>query len=253
MRLELTAASLLYTDTTTDPFTGINDEIQETLTAEVGEANYDIGHLFHRGSANGDAGRWEMYVKTVKKEVLFRLIHLPPLTEAGEFLSDYFDIDYVIHEVGHQFGALHTFAHNTEGYDVNSEPGSGSTIMSYAGIVNGQDMQRHSDPYFHYHSIQNIKDYLAGYSCQSTLATTNQIPQVEAGQNYTIPKGTAYTLTAVATDTDSLTYCWEQLDSGVVRSEDFGPNLLTRTNRSLLPTTSSKRTIPRMMSVLGGI
>ena len=159
----------------------------------------------------------------------------------------------MIHEVGHQFGALHTFAHNTEGYDVNSEPGSGSTIMSYAGIVNGQDMQRHSDPYFHYHSIQNIKDYLAGYSCQSTLATTNQIPQVEAGQNYTIPKGTAYTLTAVATDTDSLTYCWEQLDSGVVRSEDFGPNLLTgSTNRSLLPTTSSKRTIPRMMSVLAG-
>ena len=52
----------------------------------------------------------------------------------GNFLSDYFDIDYVIHEVGHQFGALHTFAHNTEGFGFNSEPGSGSTIMSYAGL-----------------------------------------------------------------------------------------------------------------------
>lgn len=256
VRLELvTAASLLYTDTTTDPFTGnFNDEIQETLTAEVGEANYDIGHLFHRGSANGDAGSVGNVCQNGQKGSAFSS---HPFTatngSGGNFLSDYFDIDYVIHEVGHQFGAVHTFAHNTEGYDVNSEPGSGSTIMSYAGIVNGQDMQRHSDPYFHYHSIQNIKDYLAGYSCQSTLATTNQIPQVEAGQNYTIPKGTAYTLTAVATDTDSLTYCWEQLDSGVVRSEDFGPNLLTgSTNRSLLPTTSSKRTIPRMMSVLAG-
>ena len=256
VRLELvTTASLLYTDTTTDPFTGnFNDEIQETLTAEVGEANYDIGHLFHRGSANGDAGSVGNVCQNGQKGSAFSS---HPFTatngSGGNFLSDYFDIDYVIHEVGHQFGALHTFAHNTEGYDVNSEPGSGSTIMSYAGIVNGQNMQRHSDPYFHYHSIQNIKDYLAGYSCQSTLATTNQIPQVEAGQNYTIPKGTAYTLTAVATDTDSLTYCWEQLDSGVVRSEDFGPNLLTgSTNRSLLPTTSSKRTIPRMMSVLAG-
>ena len=256
VRLELvTTASLLYTDTTTDPFTGnFNDEIQETLTAEVGEANYDIGHLFHRGSANGDAGSVGNVCQNGQKGSAFSS---HPFTatngSGGNFLSDYFDIDYVIHEVGHQFGALHTFAHNTEGYDVNSEPGSGSTIMSYAGIVNGQDMQRHSDPYFHYHSIQNIKDYLAGYSCQSTLATTNQIPQVDAGQNYTIPKGTAYTLTAVATDTDSLTYCWEQLDSGVVRSEDFGPNLLTgSTNRSLLPTTSSKRTIPRMMSVLAG-
>ena len=120
-------------------------------------------------------------------------------------------------------------------------------------IVSGQNMQRHSDPYFHYHSIQNIKDYLAGYSCQTTLVTTNQIPQVEAGQDYTIPKGTAYILTAVATDTDSLTYCWEQLDSGVVRSGDFGPNLLSgSTNRSLLPATTPTRIIPRMTSVLTG-
>ena len=256
VRLELvTTASLLYTDTTTDPFTGnFNDEIQETLTAEVGEANYDIGHLFHRGSANGDAGSVGNVCQNGQKGSAFSA---HPFTatngSGGNFLSDYFDIDYVIHEVGHQFGALHTFAHNTEGFGFNSEPGSGSTIMSYAGIVSGQNMQRHSDPYFHYHNIQNIKDYLAGYSCQTTLATTNQIPQVEAGQDYIIPKGTAYSLTAVATDTDSLTYCWEQLDSGVVRSEDFGPNLLSgSTNRSLLPTTSPTRTIPRMTSVLAG-
>ena len=256
VRLELvTTASLLYTDTTTDPFTGnFNDEIQQTLTAEVGEANYDIGHLFHRGSANGDAGSVGNVCQNGQKGSAFSA---HPFTatngSTGNFLSDYFDIDYVIHEVGHQFGALHTFSHSTEPFGVNSEPGSGSTIMSYAGIVSGQNMQRHSDPYFHYHSIQNIKDYLARYACQTTSATTNQIPQVEAGQDYTIPKGTAYTLTAVATDTDSLTYCWEQLDSGRVRSGDFGPNLLIgSTNRSLLPTTSPTRTIPRMTSVLAG-
>ena len=256
VRLELvTTASLLYTDTTTDPFTGnFNDEIQQTLTAEVGEANYDIGHLFHRGSANGDAGSVGNVCQNGQKGSAFSS---HPFTatngSAGNFLSDYFDIDYVIHEVGHQFGALHTFSHSTEPFFVNSEPGSGSTIMSYAGIVSGQNMQRHSDPYFHYHSIQNIKDYLARYACQTTSATTNQIPQVEAGQDYTIPKGTAYTLTAVATDTDSLMYCWEQLDSGRVRSGDFGPNLLSgSTNRSLLPTTSPTRTIPRMTSVLAG-
>ena len=125
VRLELvTAASLLYTDTTTDPFTGnFNDEIQETLTAEVGEANYDIGHLFHRGSANGDAGSVGNVCQNGQKGSAFSS---HPFTatngSGGNFLSDYFDIDYVIHEVGHQFGALHTFAHNTEGYDVNSEP-----------------------------------------------------------------------------------------------------------------------------------
>ncbi|MGB1448630.1 MAG: reprolysin-like metallopeptidase [Flavobacteriaceae bacterium] len=257
VRLELvSAASLLYTDTTTDPFTGsYNSEIQELLTSEVGEANYDIGHLFHRGQANGDAGSVGNVCINGQKGSAFSA---HPFTatngSGGAFLTDYFDIDYVIHEVGHQFGALHTFSHSTESFGVNSEPGSGSTIMSYAGIVSGENMQRHSDPYFHYHSIQNISTYLATKACQNTIVTTNQIPEVSAGSDYTIPKGTAYTLTAVASDTDQLTYCWEQLDSGLVRAGDFGPNLLSgSTNRSLMPVTSPSRTIPRMTSVLAGL
>lgn len=256
VRLELvTAASLLYTSTTTDPFSGsFNSEIQEVLTSEVGEANYDIGHLFHRGQANGDAGSVGNVCQNGQKGSAFSS---HPFTatngSGGDFLTDYFDIDYVIHEVGHQFGAFHTFSHSTESFGFNSEPGSGSTIMSYAGIVSGQNMQRHSDPYFHYHNIKNITTYLATKACQNSLPTSNQIPLVSAGEDYTIPKGTAYTLTAVATDTDGLTYCWEQLDSGRVRAGDFGPNLLSgSTNRSLLPMASSSRTIPRMSSVLAG-
>ncbi len=119
--------------------------------------------------------------------------------------------------------------------------------------MSGQNIQRHSDPYFHYHNIKNIANYLATRGCQTSEATTNQIPQVSAGEDFTIPKGTAYTLSAVATDTEALTYCWEQLDSGLVRTEDFGPNLLTgSTNRSLLPVANSSRTIPRMSRVLAG-
>ena len=251
----VTDASLLYTDTTTDPFEGnFNDEVQATLSSEVGEPNYDLGHLFHRGSANGDAGSVGNVCRNGQKGSAFSS---HPFTatngSGGGFLTDYFDIDYVIHEVGHQFGALHTFAHSTESFGFNSEPGSGSTIMSYAGIVSGQNMQRHSDPYFHYHNIKNINTYLNTQACQTEIGTTNQIPIVEAGADYTIPKGTAYTLTAVATDTDRLSYCWEQLDSGRVRAQDFGPNLLTGTmNRSLLPDTLATRTIPRMSSVLVG-
>ena len=173
--------------------------------------------------------------------------------EAGAFLTDYFDIDYVIHEVGHQLGALHTFSHSTEPFNVNSEPGSGSTIMSYAGIVGGQNMQRHSDPYFHYHSIQNIQNYLANQACQVATLSSNQIPTVTAGEDRAIPKGTAYHLTAVANDADgdALTYCWEQLDSGRVLVSDFGPNQLTGSmNRSLLPVSLPTRNIPNSISVL---
>ena len=256
IRLTLvTAASLLYTDTNTDPFGGdFNDEIQVTLTSEVGEENYDIGHLFHRGEANGDAGSVGNVCRNGQKGSAFSSHpFISTNGSGGDFLTDYFDIDYVIHEVGHQFGALHTFAHSTESFGVNSEPGSGSTIMSYAGIVSGQNMQRHSDPYFHYHNIQNINDYLKFFSCQSETTTTNQIPVLSAGLDYNIPKGTAYTLTAIATDTDRLSYCWEQLDSGRVTSQDFGPNLLSGSmNRSLLPDSLPSRTIPRMSNVLAG-
>ena len=171
----------------------------------------------------------------------------------GAFLTDYFDIDYVIHEVGHQLGALHTFSHSTEPFNVNSEPGSGSTIMSYAGIVGGQNMQRHSDPYFHYHSIQNIQNYLANQACQVATLSSNQIPTVTAGEDKAIPKGTAYHLTATANDADgdALTYCWEQLDSGRVLASDFGPNQLTGSmNRSLLRYLFPQRNIPNSISVL---
>ncbi len=170
-------------------------------------------------------------------------------------MTDYFDIDYVAHEVGHQFGASHTFSHVVESLQVNSEPGSGSTIMSYAGIVFEQNSQRHSDPYFHYHNIVQINAYLANNSCQETQNTTNHIPTVSAGDDFTIPIGTAYELNAVAQDQDGdqLTYCWEQLDSGRVRAEDFGPQLIGGSmNRSLPPTTSPSRMIPRLSAVLSG-
>ena len=88
LQLELvTAATLLYTDTTNDPFEGnFTQEIQSTLTAEVGEANYDIGHLFHRGVANGDAGSVEMSAVMVKREVHFHPIHLQrPMGVEGRF------------------------------------------------------------------------------------------------------------------------------------------------------------------------
>lgn len=256
IQLELvTDASLLYTDTTTDPFDGnFTQEIQNILTAEVGEANYDIGHLFHRGVANGDAGSVGNVCRDGEKGSAFSS---HPFTatngSGGAFLTDYFDIDYVIHEVGHQLGALHTFSHSTEPFNVNSEPGSGSTIMSYAGIVGGQNMQRHSDPYFHYHSIQNIQNYLANQACQVATLSSNQIPTVTAGEDRAIPKGTAYYLTAVANDADgdALTYCWEQLDSGRVLASDFGPNQLTGSmNRSLLPVSLPTRNIPNSISVL---
>jgi hypothetical protein len=219
--------AIIYDNPEEDPFDdNLNSEIQGVLTTEVGESNYDIGHLFHRGSANGNAGSIGNVCESFKKGSGFSS---HPFTatngSSGGFLTDYFDIDYVAHEVGHQFGGTHTYSHENDFSGVNSEPGSGSTIMSYAGIVSGQNLQRHSDTYFHYHNIVQINAYLAQNSCQQAEVVVNQVPTVSAGNDVTIPIGTAYVLNAVAQDSDGdqLTYCWEQLDSGLVRAQDFGP------------------------------
>jgi hypothetical protein len=58
------------------------------------------------------------------------------------------NIDFVVHEIGHQLGANHTFSYELEGTGVNVEP-SGSTIMGYAGITSDYDVQAASDDYLH--------------------------------------------------------------------------------------------------------
>ncbi len=258
IRLQLvTDETFLYLDAATDPYgSNLNTEVQSTLTQNLGEENYDIGHLFHLGQPNGNAGSIGNVCLNGRKGSAFSAHSFQTTNgSSGPFLSDYFDMDYVAHELGHQFGAYHTFAYSAEGTNVQSEPGSGSTIMAYGGIISGENSQRHSDVYFHYHSIKNINNYLATQSCATVTPISNQAPVVNAGSDYALPTGTPYVLTAVATDTDgdALSYCWEQLDSGLVGSDEFGPELLSGpTNRSLYPVSSASRTLPRLASVLSG-
>ena len=57
--------------------------------------------------------------------------------------------------------------------------------------------------------------------------TNSQNPPVaDAGDDYTIPQGTAFKLVGSATDSDEedvLTYTWEQVDDGVTTRSSFGP------------------------------
>ena len=252
----VSGTSIIYPTAGSDPYTGnLNSQLQTTLTAQIGEANYDIGHLFTYAANNGNAGCIGCVCVNGQKGSGFSA-HTFLDNDGGPYMTDFFDIDYVPHEMGHQMGGNHTFATGNEGAGVNSEPGSGTSIMGYAGITGGNDVQDHSDAYFHYHSINQILNNLVTRTCWTSTPIANSAPVAEAGINYIIPKGTAFILKGAATDAnagDVLTYCWEQINSGVTTNTNFGP---THTGgptwRSRPPSTSPNRYMPIFSRVLAG-
>lgn len=265
LHLNLVAAStsVFYYNAATDPYsagsTGAGGawtgELQSTLTAVIGAANYDIGHLFGASGGGGNAGCIGCVCVDNQKGSGFT----SPADNIPQ--GDNFDVDYVVHEVGHQLGANHTFSMGNEGTGVNMEPGSGITIMGYAGITS-QDLAPHSIAIFHAASIAQIQANLSGKTCPITtiIAANNATPVPSAGSNFTIPVSTPFALTGSATDanpSDILTYCWEQYDnasssqtgSGSVASatKASGPNWI-----SFFPTTSPIRYFPKMATILAG-
>ena len=243
--------TVIYTNANSDPYSNgsYNSQLQSTLTSVIGESNYDVGHLFARASNNGNAGCIGCVCVNGQKGSGF--------TSRTDPEGDPFDVDYVAHELGHQFGGNHTWTFNgNEGTNAQMEPGSGSTIMGYAGITGATDVQSNSDPYFHARSIEQITNYVKTTSCQTNTSTGNAVPTVNAGSNYTIPRGTAFVLDGSASDantSDVLTYCWEQYDEN--NAATTNPNVNATSGvafRSYSPTTDSKRYFPRLSTVKTG-
>ncbi len=240
---------VIYTDPETDPYgSNLNSEVQTTLTNVIGSLNYDVGHLFHEDTNNGNAGFIGAVCQTNQKGSAFSSALNPQ--------GDIFDLDYVSHELGHQFGANHTWSFDSEGTGVQAEPASGSTIMGYAGIVEGNNVQSNGDDYFHYLSILQISDYLFNISCAEEITISNSPPVITPLGNFVVPKNTAFVLSGIATDPDTadvLTYTWEQIDNGVVTTSTFGPQNASGANfRSLPPRTQPERYFPKLSSVIKG-
>ncbi|MDB9960816.1 DUF5011 domain-containing protein [Oceanihabitans sp.] len=245
--------AVIYTSTNTDPYgnttSGYNSALQSTLTNVIGESNYDIGHLFANLQNNGNAGCIGCVCVNNQKGSGWTSATIPD--------GDFFDVDYVAHEMGHQFGANHTWTFNgNEGSNVQVEPGSGSTIMSYAGITGATDVQANVTPNFHAVSIEQVTDYVKSTSCQINTNTGNAVPVVSAGANYTIPKGTPFVLEGSATDADALdvlSYCWEQMDEN--NASTTYPSTTATTGvafRAYEPTTDNKRYFPRLQTIKSG-
>lgn len=251
--------TIIYTNTATDPFSdpanypNWGTENQNNLTTVIGASNYDIGHLFGLGTVgSGDAGCRGCICNDTSKGRGYSRSNSATYRPD----SDFYTIDIVAHEMAHQLGANHTFTHVNEGTIAQLEPGSGSTIMSYAGGTS-KNVQNNKDAYFHAISIQQVTDNIKTKTCPIVISTGNAVPVVNSGMDYTIPKRTPFMLIGSATDentNDLLTYSWEEMDLGTATTSVPSASATTGPLfRSYAPSTSPIRYFPNMNTILAGL
>ena len=261
--MQLVANNDLLISIDSDDFTNNNATqlmTQNQLTTDnlIGISNYDIGHIFST-AAGGKAQLGSVCSSTSKAKAA---------TGTPTPVGDSFNVDYVSHEMGHQFGAHHTFNGNqgfcsgnanypaTGNLGTSVEPGSGSTIMGYAGICSPQNVQTNSDAYFSVDSLLEIDSFINSLgNCSANVFNNNAAPIIIPLQNYTIPNGTAFVLKGNGTDLNNpstTTFCWEQTDAQISIQPPLSTNITGPSFRSLTPKISPDRYLPVLSSVIAG-
>lgn len=249
-----------FLDAATDPFTGNNNagvlinESQTVIDGNIGSANYDIGHTFSTGG--GGLAQLSCVCGPSKAR---------GITGSPNPVGDPYDIDYVAHEMGHQFGGNHSMSGcGSSPATTKYEVGSGTTIQAYAGICGSQDIQPHSDPHFHAISFDEISDFIngAGNSCAVITSTGNTLPVIDALPNngLSIPPSTPFVLSGTASDAngDPITYCWEEWDYNPGGGVSWNAGATGPVNntyplfKSRIPKTNGVRMFPDIAVILAG-
>ncbi|PRB04941.1 hypothetical protein CQ046_06610 [Chryseobacterium sp. MYb7] len=283
-----TNKTLIFTDGATDPFT-IDPSFASAANSQSGfdimntngtlpYADYDIGHTFNimpgaGGSAQGQAGPRPCTASLKARAWSQWTLSMPKSLSAN----------LIVHEMGHQFGAGHTYnavggtpsspTFCTSGWNsaAATEPGSGSTIMAYKNNCTTPNDQTNTGNnglnYFHAKSIDQILNTLAVSStCYTSVAVNNTPPSANPGNTaISIPKNTPFKLKGIASDAEdtNLSYTWDQVDvatandKGAFGSTINGSGGYSAVNSTTAPlfrseqsTTTTERYFPKMKFVL---
>lgn len=245
---------VIFLNPATDPYTSFGPTSAQTvISANVPAADYDMGHLLDKRNGNGQAGDIGVICNDTAKAGGWTASNFPE--------GDTFDIDYVAHEMGHQLGANHSYSYKNGSYNPNSlvEPGSGSTIMGYAGITENYDVQFNSDDYFQSFNVTEIKNKINSIACGTNTPFTGGVPSINAGADYTIPKSTPFVLKGTTTDANnsSYTYTWEQMSPAggqfAGNSIPYAAKPSGPTFKSVKPVSTPIRYFPDFNKVLAGV
>ncbi|WP_429075484.1 reprolysin-like metallopeptidase [Aeromonas veronii] len=246
---------------------------------------FDIGHVVTQAEENAGDAQLGSLCDKIDTYASYRS---NAATGNKNPVGDAFFIDFVAHEIGHQFGANHTYnaGIGQRAPSMAWEPGSGSSIMAYAGLMGEQNVQLNSEAYFHSRSIEEMLNHINDREEQasngsikieglpSVLAAfpssrcgtaipnpngDNQAPEItDVPAEHVIPKGVAFSLSGKGNDVDgdTLTYTWEQVDLGdaTTSGDQLSSGRLATgpLYRYAAPTTSPVRHFPSLATQLKG-